>query len=406
MNSRNRYFFSGILTATIGVAALFSITGVQAYNNRLKPEINFARQIGIYDSTSYNQKMLGRPMAELAFYRGLSSVLYELDLIDTISPEELSRRGIAVIKSDSGTISRRTAAETIFRALTHALEIGYLKPATANTMLQPFHDWVIEEKYMTGLSEAINRGIIRGMPNGKFYPDKPLKTADALVLFKRFFDSSKQPESSDNDTSMKSQQQDETSAAINKENREPMLFNLSLERLNKAGAFSGFKEDLQLHTKKSLKLHEARTMLQGILKKADKPAFISELKFLTRNMNHNRPMSRTTLAEFGSILVRAFPGHQNDTKILYADVAPDSRVARALTFLGRVGVRLGYENNLFKGNEVVTPYETVKLFDRVLENAEQMQIDTSIAATRSDFVSFKTMLESRRARIKRILYRQ
>ena len=134
MNSRNRYFFSGILTATIGVAALFSITGVQAYNNRLKPEINFARQIGIYDSTSYNQKMLGRPMAELAFYRGLSSVLYELDLIDTISPEELSRRGIAVIKSDSGTISRRTAAETIFRALTHALEIGYLKPATANTM--------------------------------------------------------------------------------------------------------------------------------------------------------------------------------------------------------------------------------------------------------------------------------
>lgn len=405
MKSKQHYFATGLLAATFGVAGLFSISAIQASNHRLEPEIRFARQIGIYDSTDYSNKMLNRPIAEAAFYRGLAGVLYELDIIETPSLDELISRGIMPAKvAAKAAISRKSATESIFRAISHGIDSGLiLKSADAQTF-QPFYDWIIEEKYMEGLGVSLEKGIIKGMPNGKFSPHANLKTGNSLILFKRIYDAfAKKPAFVPTTPTIS-----EMKVVTESNSDEKQIVadaGLTLERLQNAGAFSLLSGKLDLQNDKLIKLDQLQIMLQGILNQAQKPAYISEIKYLTRNLKANAPVRRGTLAYLTSVLVRALPTQQVDSQVLYADVKPGSGLARALKFLAKAGISLGYENNVLAGNEFITTNEAVGVLDKVIENAEQMQINTGAAATRDDFKQFKALIEARKARIHRILNR-
>jgi hypothetical protein len=384
---KNRYFLTGMLAATIGVAGLFSINSIQASGSRLDKEIKFARQIGIYDSTSYSSHMLNRPIAELAYYRGLSSVLFELGIIESTSMDEMRRLGIMPTDTGKKSISRKASVEAIFRAVSFGLENDLIDKTNDSHTFQPFYDWIIEEKYMSSLAIVIDRGIIKGMPNGRFCPDTSLKTADALVLFKRIYDAFSGNEE------IAGQPQDEAAQSGA----------LSLERLQKAGAFSQIKCNIDFENDRRIRLQDLNIMLQGILSQAELPAYITELKYLTRNMNPKKSVSRATLAHLAAVMVRALPVSATDNKIIYADVSPNSGLARALAFLGQVGIKMGYENNLLKGKELVSASEAISLIDRILEKTQRTR--TEKAATRNDFEEFKALIEARKARIRRILNR-
>ncbi len=388
---KNRYFLTGMLAATMGVAGLFSIDSIQASGNRLDKEIKFARQIGIYDSTSYSSHMLNRPIAEKAYYRGLSSVLYELGIIESTSMDEMKRLGIMPAETNKKTISRKASVEAIFRAVGFGIDTDLIDKSNEAQTFQPFYDWIIEEKYMPGLAVVIDRGIIKGMPNGRFCPDNNLKTADALVLFKRIYDAFSGKD--DKTVVVAGQPKDETVQAGG----------LSLERLQKAGAFSQIKCSFDLENDRRIRLQDLNVMLQGILAQAEMPAYITELKYLTRNMNPKKPVSRATLAHLASVMVRALPTQTVDDNNLYADVSPNSGLARSLAFLSKAGIKMGYENNLLKGKELVSASEAVSVIDRILENSQTLR--TEKAATRNDFEEFKALIEARKARIRRILNR-
>lgn len=397
MISKHSYFLSGLLAATLSVAGFFSIDQIQAAGGQLKQEIKFARQIGIYDSTNYSAKMLNRPISESAFYLGLSSVLHELGIVATTSPREMKRAGIMPALSSGLYITRKSACEGIFRAIHHGIDCGAIISSSDRQTFQPFYDWIVEEKYMAGLNIAIEKGIIKGMPNGRFSPLTQLKTRDALILFKRIHDAFSGSHASKSASENIVANEEEIQVAAGK--------SMSLERLQKAGAFSQLKSHLDLQNENPISLGDLNTMLQGILHQAERPAFISELKYLTRNMKPQKPVSRGKFAYMASTLVRALPTQQVDSHILYADVDTKSGLGRALSFLSRTGVRLGYENNILKAHEYVSTTEALGVIDKILENAEQMNIDTASAATRSDFEQFKSLIEARKARIRRILNR-
>ncbi|MEW6708506.1 MAG: hypothetical protein AB1403_01680 [Candidatus Riflebacteria bacterium] len=396
MINNKRYFIAGVLAATFGVAGIFSIDSIQAAGSRLQAEIKFARQIGIYDSTSYSSKMLGRPIAEQAFYRGLTSVMYELNFIESLSPEEMKHLGIIPSTDDKAVISRKAAIESMFRAISFAVNSGAVKPSRETANFQPFYDWIIEEKYMQGLGEALDRGIIKGMPNGRFCPNAHLKTSDALVLFKRMFDA----------YAVKTAEPVKKEVvAIEPGNKPEPSTGFNLERLQKAGAFSTIDCNVKMDPIKPLKLKELYGMLHGILTQADKPAYITELKYFVRNRSMKRKVTRTMLAGLGSIMVRALPCPNVESKALYADVKTGSGLDRALGFLSRAGIRLGYENNQLKGYEIVTTEEAVGMLNKIVNSADQFRQNHGISATRNDLESFKALIEGRKARIRRILNR-
>ncbi|MFZ5950864.1 MAG: hypothetical protein ACOYXC_09160, partial [Candidatus Rifleibacteriota bacterium] len=328
MINNKRYFIAGVLAATFGVAGIFSIDSIQASGSSLQAEIKFARQIGIYDSTSYSSKMLARPIAEQAFYRGLTSVMYELNFIESLSPDEMKHLGIIPATDDKPVISRKAAIESIFRAISFAMNSGAVKPSREPANFQPFYDWIIEEKYMQGLGEALDRGIIKGMPNGRFCPNAHLKTSDALVLFKRMFDAY---------AGKAAEPLKKEAVSIDSGNEPEPVSGFNFERLQKAGAFSTIDCNVKMDPTKPIKLKELYGMLHGILTQAEKPAYITELKYFVRNRTMKKKVTRTMLAGLGSIMVRALPCPNVESKALYADVKAGSGLDRALGFLSRTG---------------------------------------------------------------------
>lgn len=388
MVRKHRFFISGAMIAVVFAAAMFSIGSIYASGSALSEELRFARQIGIYDTVNYSSKMLNRPIAQVAFYRGLASVLHELGYVGSAGVEELYQAGIISASGQSGNISRRSAVEAIFRAVSHGIDSGFIQPSGATQIYQPFYDWIIEEKYMQALGEVLNRGIVKGMPNGRFNPAMNLKTADALVLFKRIHSAF---------TAVKTHAARETAAMP--------VAGQGFVRLEKAGAFIGLANRCAIEKQEKISLKNLTDMIYGVLTQAKKPAFITETKYLVRNMNLKKPVSRATLAYLGSIMVRAMPTQQLESAALYADVKADSGLGRALVFLSRAGIRMGYENNLLKGNETVSAHEAMSLLEKILEVSELTRVDNSNAATRNDFEEYKSIIEARKARIRRILGR-
>lgn len=383
----NRNFFiAGLLLASVVVACIFSIGSIEAAGKDVDRDILFARHLGIFDSTNYSPRMLRRPITEMAFYRGLTRVLTDIGFVRSYDFQEMQRLGILTIKKPGKKISRKLAVETMFRAIMFAINTGQIKNPEKMNTFQPFYDWIIEEKYMQGLSVALNFGIVKGTPGGKFLPASALKTSDALVLFRRFHNAFNDKKSSEVVKTTPSK-------------KAPVQSVKSDTMLSKA------QQDEKLNRNRKITIGELSNIIQEILIKAGKPAYISELKYFIRNINRRRAVTRELLTHMGVILLNAMPHNQQDSYSLYSDVKPGTGLARALGFLSRAGIRMGYSNGVLKAKEKVSRYEALSLVNKIMSEAEMRQLNTTKKATKDDFESFKNLLKIKKARIRRILSR-
>ena len=388
-----REFVAGLLLAAVTWSAGADISALQAAGkNRLQAEIMFSQQIGLFDSTQLNNRMLDSNISGRGFIRGLSGVLVESGLISNFDQTELAKTGIIQSEKPGKTITRQAACETLLRAVMHGWQNELLPKSNIETSLG-FRDWQPDEKYKESLTFAITSGLIQGSSQGLFRPEEPLKVKEALILLKRFYDlatSSKIP----------------TRIGLFEDVMQDHYLTVPLLNLRKAGAFDLTNLGRRLNGTGPISISDLSLLAQGILGRLDKPAAIAQVQQLAKKANGNS--SRNFLACMGAILTQAIPHSESDNKILYSDVKENGVVGRSLQILARAGIRMGYNNNLFKGSEKVSRFEALGLINRVITELEPApeKISHGKTATRDDLEAFKKILIERRARIHRILNRE
>jgi tetrahydrodipicolinate N-succinyltransferase len=88
----------------------------------------------------------------------------------------------------------------------------------------------------------------------------------------------------------------------------------------------------------------------------------------------------------------------------------DSAEYQTLKNLAKAGIKLGYNNGLFKGSEKVTWFETIKTIAEIMKNFrggnKQANVEPDRLATRDDILRFTDILKAKQARIRSILNRK
>ncbi len=385
-------FVAGLFLAAVAWAGTADIASLEAAGkSKLSSEIMFSQQIGLFDATQLNSRMLESNITGRGFIRGLSGVLVESGLINNFDQSELAGTGIIKDGKPGKTITRKEACETLLRAIIHGWH-NEMFPMPGKSTTLGFRDWQPDEKYRESLTFAITSGLIQGSSEGMFRPDDPLKVKESLMLLKRFYDlatSSKLP----------------TRIGLFEDVMQDHYMTAPLLNLRRAGAFDLTNLGRRLNGTGPITVSDLSRIVQGILGRLDKPAAIARVKQLEHQAKGNS--SRNLLACMGAILTQAMPHSESDNCILYSDVKENSVVDRSLKILARAGIRMGYNNNLFKGGEKVTRFEALGLINRVVTELEpeQIKIDAGKTATRDDLEAFKKLLLERRTRIQKILNR-
>ncbi len=394
MRIGKKEFVAGLLLAAITWTSAGEISSLQAAGkSRLGAEIQFSQQIGLFDATQLNKKMLESYISEHAFNRGLNGVLVESGLVNNFDLKELQKLGIIKIGTAQKGISRREASEALLRSVMHGWQ-NELLPRPSFEASLGFRDWQPEEKYRESLTFAITSGLIQGSSAGQFRPDDKLKVKEALMLLKRFFDlatTSKTP----------------TRIALFEDVMQDHYMTAPLLNLRKAGAFDLTNLGKRLNGTGSLSVKDLSMVIQGILGRLDKPAYAARIKHIESKAK-NIDATRNILACMSAVLTEAVPHSETDNHILYSDVKEGSAIDKSLKILARGGIRMGYNNNLFKGNERVTRFEALGLINRVITELEPepIRIAESKTATRDDLEAFKKLIQERRERIHKILSRE
>ncbi len=387
-------FIAGLLLAAVTWSANADIASLQAAGKKkLSAEISFSQQIGLFDATQLNNKMLESNITERGFIRGLTGVLVESGLITNFDQSELVNSGIIKAGAPGKTISREVACETLLRSIMHGWQNELLPRPAMETSLG-FRDWQPDEKYKESLTFAITTGIVQGSTQGFFKPDSKLKVKEALMLLKRFFDLATTNKMPNRIGLFEDVMQDHYMTA-------PLL------NLRKAGAFDLTNLGRKLNGTGAISASDLSLVIQGILGRLDKPAAIARVKQLGHKYK-NSDSSRNLLACMGAILTDSMPHSETNNHILYSDVAEKTVIDRSLKILARAGIRMGYNNNLFKGSEKVSRFEALGLINRIITELEpvQLNLNQGRTATRDDIESLKALLIERKARIRKILSRE
>jgi hypothetical protein len=379
--SGRAFFICGLLISIIVSATCLIPEGIEASSE--SHDLRFARQLGLYDSVRLSKQMLKQPISEAAFLR-----IYSFS--------EMKRFGIMQQNPLNRPLLRRHAAESIFRAIMHGLGNGMIKDKYGSDFFQPFQDWIIEPKYMSGLNAAIKSGVITGMNNGRFGPDVALKTSDALTLFRRLFNAFNKKQKS-----VTAKKTIITRKIVKKQRR---VKGYSFGKLHYAGAFAVIDQNKFIDPTSRLSIENLSALVTGILSRHQKQAYLSELKFYMSSQNPENFAKRKHLAFISSILLRALVRVEYGTYTLYSDVEPESSLFRALDFLGRSGIVMGYTDHRFAGDEYITTGETLSVMQKIVEQAKVSRSGKRMA-TKDDVESFKNLLKSKRARVRRILNR-
>ncbi|GAB1353871.1 MAG TPA: S-layer homology domain-containing protein [Candidatus Rifleibacterium sp.] len=394
MRIGKKEFVAGLLLAAITWTSAGEISSLQAAGKgRLGAEIQFSQQIGLFDATQLNKKMLESYISEQAFNRGLNGVLVESGLVTNFDLKELEKLGIIKAGTARKGISRREASEALLRSVMHGWQ-NELLPRPSFEASLGFRDWQPEEKYRESLTFAITSGLVQGSSAGQFRPDDNLKVKEALILLKRFFD-------------LATTSRTPTRIALFEDVMQDHYMTAPLLNLRKAGAFDLTNLGKRLNGTGSLSVKDLSLIIQGILGRLDKPAYAARIKHI-ESKARNTDATRNMLACMGAVLTEAVPHSEADNHILYSDVKEGSAVDKSLKILARGGIRMGYNNNLFKGSERVTRFEALGLINRVITELEPepIRIAESRTATRDDLEAFKKLLQDRRERIHKILNRE
>lgn len=395
MQFGRKEFFAGLLFAALSTAAISDITSLQASNNSLNPEITFSRQLGLFENSFLTRKALNNNVSENDFQAALSRILYETGISRSFSKNELTAAGIIYNKKPGSVISRKAAGEMLLRSVMFAWLKGSLPQPDLQNEKSEFKDWQPEEKYRPAMAYALKTGLFQGTDGDLFKPAIPLKTREAIVLLKRLHDLFKAYTPS-------------SAMGLFKDVVQEPYMTQPLINLRKAGAFDLTDLNRKLDATGHILVSDLALMFEGMLQRLGNSAYIARIRQIKHQTGH-KSASRSNLALMTAILVEAIPHSESDNQVLYSDVKHGSPEEHALNILARAGLRMGYSNNTFSGNETVTRFEAFGLLNRViteLEPVTSLQQTVEKTARTDDVEAFKQKLMARKARIKRILNRE
>ena len=369
-------FIAGLLMAAISVSAVTNISSLYAVERKYASEVEFSQRIGLFDSERLSEKTLKSNIAEIAFYRGLNLILVNKGIVKNFNTHNLESLGITQTTSPMSSLTRQKAAETIMRAMIYAQKKGMLKvPDT--TKKRAFRDYSPEEKYQEMMSYAIEKGVFKGMSRNNFKPNKKLSVREALNFLKNLYElEMKKPD--------KVIKEKETAPAAVKPQTtvkpqvktvyiEPDITKFfnditptnplaeTMKKLINAGAFDTVDLNHELSLPKSIKNGDMMTICKDMLTKAGKADMISRVSEVETSVNADDALTRNSLAKLGAVMSDAYPHKDYNIRVNYIDVKEGSAVDKALKHIAKAGIKMGYSDSSFKGNEKVSRYETFSL---------------------------------------------
>lgn len=380
-------FIAGILMATISVSAATKLTSLYAVENGFSSEVEFSQRIGLFDSERLSEKTLKSNIAEIAFYRGLSLILVDKGIVSSFNPSHLESLGITNTAAPMCSITRQKATETIFRALMFANSRGIISIPNRSKDIE-FMDWTPNEKYQDTAVFAIKNNVLKGVGQNVFKPSKKLTVREALILLQRLheldikqvaFDTA--TEKKMEKTAKKKQKADVTIPESPKSKTiyiEPEVQKFfkdisvtnpmadTMKKLINAGAFDITSLNHEANLPKSIKVSDFVKICKGMMNKAGKPEVCSQVEAAVGSAKADEAISRDTVAMIGSAIVDAYAHKEYNINPNYSDVAADSSTGKALQHIAKAGIRMGYPDGSFKGNEKVSRYEAFNLLNIIV----------------------------------------
>lgn len=396
MKFGKKEFMAGLICAAIATTPLIPTEQIMASvkNQNFQAELSFASKLGLFSHTGSSHRYLGKAVSANDFFQSLSKVLHDTGVLKTTSRSEMVQMGIMPSSLQQGSITRKAATEAVLRAIMLGWNNESLPYPDSDFQAVLFRDWNPDEKYRKALDYAFSNEIIQGNPDGTFRPEANISGHEALSLLKRLH-------------ALAGEHSSARRMGLFADVPQDHFMTRPLLNLRNAGAFDLTDLGKKLNGTGKILISDLGLLLQGILRKMDCPGHIAQLKRLQKSLGHSSTASRTDLARMLEILVLASPHEASETKILYSDVKADSYLARTLERLAKAGIRMGYSNNRFAGQERVSRYEALGLINSVLNELTDSSADHQIKETeKEDEVErLKRILINRRERVRRILNR-
>lgn len=368
-------FIAGLLMAAISVSAVTNISSLYAVERKYASELEFSQRIGLFDSERLSEKTLKSNIAEIAFYRGLNLILVNKGVVKNFNTHYVESLGITQTSSPMSSLTRQKAAETIMRAMIYAQNKGMII-IPENTKKRAFRDYVPEAKYQEMMNYAIEKGVFKGMSRNNFKPNKKLSVREALNFLKNLYELDMQKSNSaitEKEPPAVVKPQTQVKPQVQTVYIEPDItkyFNditptnplaETIKKLINAGAFNTADLNHELNLPKSIKNGDMMTICKDMLTKAGKTDMLNSVSEIEESVDEDDALTRNSLAQLGAIMSDAYPHKDYNIKVSYTDVKENSPVGKALTHIAKAGIKMGYSDGSFKGNEKVSRYETFSL---------------------------------------------
>ena len=377
-------FIAGLLMATISVSAATKLTSLYAVNIKTNPEVEFSQRIGLFDSERLSEATLKSSIAEIAFYRGLNLILVDKGIVNSFNTANLEKLGITKTAAPMCSITRQKATETIFRALMHASDRGNIViPARQKDV--SFKDWTPSEKYQDSAEFSIKNHILKGVGQNVFKPSKKLTVREAIILLQRIYELDVKPVPFFKDL-VGNQKAEKKVSKTKTIYIEPELHKFfkdvsptnpmaeTMKKLINAGAFDQTILNHEASLPKSIKNSDFTLVCKGMLNKAGKVEICKDIDSIASSLKPSEAVNRNTLAIMGATMANAYPHKVYTIQAKYSDVEPDSETEKALKELSKAGIRMGYSDGNFKGEEKVSRYEAFNLLNIIVGDAVSSRI--------------------------------
>ncbi|HEY9071447.1 MAG TPA: S-layer homology domain-containing protein [Candidatus Ozemobacteraceae bacterium] len=401
MQKRTRHFVLGSLAAVLMTASMTELPVLEAISysasySRLSPELRLGVDIGILDAAELDGSSLNAPIHRRSFSVLLKRVLQMIGAPAGSELSDLRKAGIFDPSPAGRSVQRKAALEALARCTMHLADNGFItldaKPVA------DFTDYRIPEKYRDAISYMRSANIVRGYPDGRFGASRALTKKEAVYLLYRYYEQVA--------GTMMIRQKADGPRFVDLPLDHPAMTSLKL--IDKAGGFDQMKFGMSFDGYSPLQAKDAAAIVESILKKHERSAEADQVKTILAGRSASQNITRSDLARLLGHLVKAFPARLGTSagSFTYTDVEAGTPDAEALSALGEKGLFLGYPNGSFRGDEIVTRYETVGTFQAVLTTLQLVTPDAEDQlAGKSDFEAFAALLKAKRARVQSILHR-
>jgi hypothetical protein len=401
MTQANKYRLSGTLFALFcfvifGGNSIFSkvIAGLRIAT--LPRELRLGIDTGLISLSDCNRRYLNSACRTETFNQKLGIMLEQIGALEDTDADNLAKAGI--INSFSGRISRKATVETLARTtifLAHKRLIKLpLEDATT------YRDYRIPAKYSQAIKYMQQKFVVRGYSNRSLGAGKNLTNREAIFFIYRLYESVA--------AEMMSKHNSEGIRFVDIPLSHPIMN--SIDMLTQVGAFDKVMLKPAFDGDSNITKQELNDIIEGIFERNNLE--LDEIRIKTIFAEETSPVvNRKQLAMILEYLLSFSNTTSSYTRSLsYNDISMDSAEYQTLKNLAKAGIKLGYNNGLFKGSEKVTWFETIKTIAEIMKNFrggnKQANVEPDRLATRDDILRFTDILKAKQARIRSILNRK